>query len=139
MMRKILLIPAAASVLCVFALSASAQVSEMKGSELINTNPAPASPTKRTGKPPAASGQAGTPGLSFLIADECKKLGGAVHIAPQCKKTGTRCVVRLPGGQINAPCIDEVALSELDFIDVGEVVPEEGFVPVVIKSLAFGV
>ena len=38
----------------------------------------------------------------------------------------------------NMPCIDEVTLSELDFIDVGEVVPEEGFVPVVIKSLAFG-
>ena len=37
------------------------------------------------------------------------------------------------------PCIDEVVLSELDFIDIGEVVPEEGFVPVVIKSLAFGV
>jgi ethanolamine utilization protein EutA len=37
------------------------------------------------------------------------------------------------------PCIDEVSLSELDFIDIGEVVPEEGFVPVVIKSLAFGV
>jgi ethanolamine utilization protein EutA len=37
------------------------------------------------------------------------------------------------------PCIDEVSLSELDFIDVGEVVPEEGFVPVVVKSLAFGV
>ena len=47
------------------------------------------------------------------------------------------------GGMLSAkwsmPCIDEVALSELDFIDVGEVVPEEGFVPVVIKSLAFGV
>jgi len=27
----------------------------------------------------------------------------------------------------------------LDFIDVGEVVEGEGFVPVVIKSLAFGV
>ncbi len=39
----------------------------------------------------------------------------------------------------NVPCIDEVILSELDFIDVGEVVPDEGFVPVVIKSLAFGV
>ena len=36
----------------------------------------------------------------------------------------------------NMPCIDEVSLSELDFIDIGEVVPEEGFVPVVIKSLA---
>ena len=39
----------------------------------------------------------------------------------------------------NMPCIDEVTLSELDFIDIGEVVPDEGFVPVVIKSLAFGV
>jgi ethanolamine utilization protein EutA len=37
------------------------------------------------------------------------------------------------------PCIDEVSLSELDFIDIGEVVENEGFVPVVIKSLAFGV
>ena len=39
----------------------------------------------------------------------------------------------------NMPCIDEVSLTELDFIDVGEVVEGEGFVPVVIKSLAFGV
>jgi ethanolamine utilization protein EutA len=39
----------------------------------------------------------------------------------------------------NMPCIDEVSLSELDFIDIGEVMPGEGFVPVVIKSLAFGV
>jgi len=39
----------------------------------------------------------------------------------------------------NMPCIDEVSLSELDFIDIGEVVESEGFVPVVIKSLTFGV
>jgi ethanolamine utilization protein EutA len=39
----------------------------------------------------------------------------------------------------NMPCVDEVCLSELDFIDIGEVVESEGFVPVVIKSLAFGV
>ena len=39
----------------------------------------------------------------------------------------------------NLPCIDEINLSELDFIDVGEVVEGEGFVPVVVKSLAFGV
>jgi len=47
------------------------------------------------------------------------------------------------GGMLAAkwsmPCIDEVSLSELDFIDFGEVVADEGFVPVVIKSLAFGV
>ena len=38
----------------------------------------------------------------------------------------------------NIPCVDEVSLSELDFIDVGEVVEGESFVPVVVKSLAFG-
>jgi ethanolamine utilization protein EutA (predicted chaperonin) len=52
-------------------------------------------------------------------------------------------VGQVVGGMLSAkwnmPCIDEVTLSELDFIDVGEVVPDEGFVPVVIKSLAFGV
>lgn len=37
------------------------------------------------------------------------------------------------------PCVDEVSLSELDFIDVGELVDGETFVPVVVKSLAFGV
>lgn len=39
----------------------------------------------------------------------------------------------------NIPCIDEVSLAEMDFIDVGGVVEGENFVPVVIKSLAFGV
>jgi len=51
-------------------------------------------------------------------------------------------VGQVVGGMLSAkwhmPCIDEVILSELDFIDVGAVVPDEGFVPVVIKSLAFG-
>jgi ethanolamine utilization protein EutA len=52
-------------------------------------------------------------------------------------------VGQVVGGMLSAkwnmPCIDEVSLTELDFIDVGEVVAGEGFVPVVIKSLAFGV
>lgn len=52
-------------------------------------------------------------------------------------------VGRVVGGMLSAkwhlPCVDEVILSELDFIDIGAVVPGEGFVPVVIKSLAFGV
>ncbi|HEX2229129.1 MAG TPA: ethanolamine ammonia-lyase reactivating factor EutA [Candidatus Binatia bacterium] len=52
-------------------------------------------------------------------------------------------VGQVVGGMLSAkwnmPCIDEVSLTELDFIDVGEVVESEGFVPVVIKSLAFGV
>lgn len=55
------------------------------------------------------NGAATTPGSAELTAEECRKLGGAVHTAPQCKKTGTRCVIRLQGGQINAPCIDEVS------------------------------
>lgn len=46
------------------------------------------------------------------------------------------------GGILSAkwdmPCIDEVSLSAFDFIDIGEVVEGEGFVPVVVKSLAFG-
>ena len=48
-------------------------------------------------------------------------------------------VGRMLSERWNLPCIDEVSLSELDFIDIGEVVAGEGFVPVVIKSLAFGV
>jgi ethanolamine utilization protein EutA len=36
------------------------------------------------------------------------------------------------------PCVDEIALGELDFIDVGKLVEADGYVPVVIKSLAFG-
>jgi ethanolamine utilization protein EutA len=52
-------------------------------------------------------------------------------------------VGRVVGGLLaskwNLPCVDEINLSELDFIDVGEIVEGEGFVPVVIKSLAFGV
>jgi ethanolamine utilization protein EutA len=47
-------------------------------------------------------------------------------------------VGRMLSAKWNMPCIDEVSLTELDFIDVGEVVDGEGFVPVVIKSLAFG-
>jgi ethanolamine utilization protein EutA len=51
-------------------------------------------------------------------------------------------VGQVVGGMLSAkwnmPCVDEVSLSELDFIDIGEVVTGEGFVPVVIKSLAFG-
>jgi len=50
---------------------------------------------------------------------------------------------RIVGGILsskwNLPCVDEINLSELDFIDVGEVVEGEGFVPVVVKSLAFGI
>jgi ethanolamine utilization protein EutA len=41
--------------------------------------------------------------------------------------------------EIGIPCIDEVALSELDFIDVGRQVEGESYVPVVVKSLAFAV
>jgi ethanolamine utilization protein EutA len=52
-------------------------------------------------------------------------------------------VGRVVGGILSSkwslPCIDEITVSELDFVDVGEVVPDEGFVPVVVKSLAFGV
>jgi ethanolamine utilization protein EutA len=39
---------------------------------------------------------------------------------------------------LTIPSIDEVNLSQLDFIDVGTPVPGESYVPVVVKSLAFG-
>jgi ethanolamine utilization protein EutA len=40
---------------------------------------------------------------------------------------------------VRAPviCVDQIALSDLDFIDIGAVMPEESVVPVVVKSLAF--
>jgi ethanolamine utilization protein EutA len=40
---------------------------------------------------------------------------------------------------ITAPlvCVDQIALSDLDFIDIGTVVPEHAVVPVVVKSLVF--
>ncbi|MGH7833480.1 MAG: ethanolamine ammonia-lyase reactivating factor EutA [Candidatus Binatia bacterium] len=50
-----------------------------------------------------------------------------------------RIVGGILAGDLNIPCVDEISLSELDFIDVGEMVEGEGFVPVVVKSLAFGV
>jgi ethanolamine utilization protein EutA len=34
-------------------------------------------------------------------------------------------------------CVDQIALSDLDFIDVGAIVPEKYVVPVVVKSLVF--
>jgi ethanolamine utilization protein EutA len=49
-----------------------------------------------------------------------------------------RIVGEMLASDLAIPCVDEILLSELDFIDVGEVVAGEGFVPVVVKSLAFG-
>jgi ethanolamine utilization protein EutA len=34
-------------------------------------------------------------------------------------------------------CVDQIALSDLDFIDVGAVMPDRAVVPVVVKSLVF--
>jgi ethanolamine utilization protein EutA len=34
-------------------------------------------------------------------------------------------------------CVDQIALSDLDFIDIGAVVSEKSVVPVVVKSLVF--
>lgn len=34
-------------------------------------------------------------------------------------------------------CVDQIALSDLDFIDIGAVVPDKEVVPVVVKSLVF--
>jgi ethanolamine utilization protein EutA (predicted chaperonin) len=33
--------------------------------------------------------------------------------------------------------VDQIALSDLDFVDIGAVIPEHSVVPVVVKSLVF--
>jgi ethanolamine utilization protein EutA len=40
---------------------------------------------------------------------------------------------------VGAPlvCVDQIALSDLDFVDIGAVIPEHSVVPVVVKSLVF--
>ena len=40
---------------------------------------------------------------------------------------------------VRAPviCVDQIALSDLDFIDLGAINPEKSVVPVVVKSLVF--
>ena len=70
---------------------------------------APGSTVKTSGRPSAAVGQSQVRGVSQLTEQECRNLGGAIYTAPQCKKTQQRCVIRLAGGQINAPRIDETA------------------------------
>jgi ethanolamine utilization protein EutA len=49
---------------------------------------------------------------------------------------GIHCVeqLRLPNPVVS---IDGIALREFDFIDIGEIIPASGAVPVVIKSLIF--
>ena len=41
------------------------------------------------------------------------------------------------GVRVPVICVDQIALSDLDFIDIGAVVPEKAVVPVVVKSLVF--
>jgi ethanolamine utilization protein EutA len=41
--------------------------------------------------------------------------------------------------QLGVLCVDEVLLSEMDFIDIGAGKPDEGYVPIVVKSLVFDV
>ena len=50
-----------------------------------------------------------------------------------------RVVGEMLAEELAIPCVDEILLGELDFIDVGAIVDGEGYVPVVVKSLAFGV
>ena len=41
------------------------------------------------------------------------------------------------GDELKTLCIDEVTLSELDFVDIGRPLNDETYVPVVVKSLVF--
>jgi ethanolamine utilization protein EutA len=81
------------------------------------------------------------------VQDLAKGIDRALTVLPKDDQPSALVFVQnvgqVVGGMLSAkwnmPCIDEVSLTELDFIDIGEVVEGEGFVPVVIKSLAFGV
>ena len=81
------------------------------------------------------------------VQELAKGIDGALTVLPAADRPSALVFVQnigqVVGGALSAkwnmPCIDEVSLTELDFIDIGEVVEAEGFVPVVIKSLAFGV
>jgi ethanolamine utilization protein EutA (predicted chaperonin) len=33
--------------------------------------------------------------------------------------------------------VDQIALSDLDFIDIGALIPEKSVIPVIVKSLVF--
>jgi len=41
------------------------------------------------------------------------------------------------GEELKTLCIDEVTLTELDFVDIGRPLNDETYVPVVVKSLVF--
>jgi hypothetical protein len=70
-----------------------------------------ASPPPSMRQQPARPGpRAAVPGggrVSNLTEDECRRLGGQIYTAPNCSKTGKRCTMKLAGGDIYAPCIDE--------------------------------
>jgi hypothetical protein len=96
-----------AAILLIAALSAPALAQSAASPGAATKTPGAATKPRPGGKPPAAGGQS-VPGTANLTAGECKRLGGTVYTAPNCTKTGTRCVMKLAGGDIRAPCIDEV-------------------------------
>lgn len=87
----------------------------------------------------------------FLGYGSAQELGKGIHaalerLAPEDRprmlvfeQNVGRVVGEMLPPEMRMPCVDEISLSELDFIDIGEIVRGESYVPVVVKSLAFGV
>jgi ethanolamine utilization protein EutA len=102
---------------------------------------------RETLESPFALAVSSPPFLGYGAAQELGKAIKAVLLATPAEERPRalifnenigRVVGQLLSAETKIPCIDEVSLSELDFIDVGSLT-EDGYVPVVIKSLAFGV
>lgn len=78
------------------------------------------SPRRRRGAPPGAAARVGAGALTGTGAG-----AGAAHSAG-------------PAARGPVAVLDGVALSDLDFIDIGAVMPESGAASVTVKSLLFG-
>jgi ethanolamine utilization protein EutA (predicted chaperonin) len=48
-----------------------------------------------------------------------------------------RAVAARVAGRLSLLCVEELTLGELDYLDLGEPLPGETYVPVVVKSLIF--
>ncbi len=104
-MMKSALAAAAALAIAAYSVPVRSQGTAAPGAAV--QSPGTAAKPRPGGKPPSA-GRQSAPGFSLLTAGECKRLGGKVYTAPNCTATRTRCVIELAGGDIRAPCIDEV-------------------------------
>ena len=68
-------------------------------------------------------------------ADLLRRARQFIQALPHAKALGMELRPLLPGGRLIV--VDEVSLADGDYLDLGMPLREGGFVPLVIKSLAF--